>query len=100
MNVIRGPVWHDGSPSRCAGVEGKQFRLVRLVFGLGCHVRISFVCITLSGDASDEPEAGAASPRKIGGNRLRGNRFSLLTRGATADVRGKRCPTGVRQSFE
>jgi hypothetical protein len=37
------------------------FRLCRLVFGCGCHDGLSFVCITLSGDASDQPKAGAAS---------------------------------------
>jgi len=37
-----------------------------------------FVCMTLSGDASGQPEAGAVSHKKIGGD-LQGEPIILLT---------------------
>src|ERR1019366_8821235 len=73
-------------PSQAVSLLSGMFVMSVIVF--------SFVCNYPFGLASDPPGAGAASHRKIGGDRIRGNRFFLLTREAPADGRGQECPKG------
>jgi hypothetical protein len=72
-------------PSQAVSLLSGIFVMSVIVFSL--------FCITLSGDASDKPEAGAASHRKIGGN-LQGEPILLVDAASDREWQGARMPEG------
>src|SRR5580658_8714723 len=71
--------------------------LLSVIFTMSVMV-FSLVCVTLSGDASDGPEAGAASHRKIGGN-LQGEPMIPVDATSACGGQGARMPKGCVQTL-